>query len=575
VSRTLPWAAPRNELLVLALVAVVALSPVNVVSSQDVSRLCLSRAMLQGHLAIGRCDGTSIDRARYDGRNYSDKAPGLSILAVPVVWALHLPDPAHWSATDNRSLWVVRLLTNGVAFLVLCFCVGRLSEGLTEGTGALAIVAIGLGTLLGPLASTTFDHVLTAALLFGGFLLAWARRETAAGVAVGCSILVEYEAALAVPVIAVYLGVRGGREALRFLAGLAPPLVLLGAYDWAAFGSPLHPAYRYVANRYAADQRGGLYGVSLPHLHAIHEALLGDRGLLVTSPFLIATAAGLVLLRRRARAEVATAAALAAVFLFLDFGYFLPLGGISPGPRFLVPSIPFFCIGFGPALARWRALTLTLVGVSVVATTVVTLTWALSGDDLEVYRQTVWGELVRWLEQGSASRLGHALAPSALGWIGLGAGMSLFVVVACASLAFAAAATSRRPRLLALPMVVAVGLATIPAPAAHASERRTVAVTAGHPLEFAFSLSAARVTTGWVRFRVSNAGRIPHDFAIRGSQTRPIAPGRSATLTVWFAVPGVYSYTCTLPGHASAGMVGDLTVSGPRRSRFPPSASTI
>jgi uncharacterized cupredoxin-like copper-binding protein len=93
-----------------------------------------------------------------------------------------------------------------------------------------------------------------------------------------------------------------------------------------------------------------------------------------------------------------------------------------------------------------------------------------------------------------------------------------------------------------------------------AAPRQTVRVIAGRPLEFAFSLSTRHASTGWVTFRVTNAGHIPHDFAIRGRQTRLIGPGKSVTLTVRFAVPGVYSYTCTVAGHVAAGMIGLLTV---------------
>jgi len=50
--RYVPWRRPRNELLLLVLVAVAALSSIYVVSSQDISRLCLTRALLHGHVRV-------------------------------------------------------------------------------------------------------------------------------------------------------------------------------------------------------------------------------------------------------------------------------------------------------------------------------------------------------------------------------------------------------------------------------------------------------------------------------------------------------------------------------------------
>jgi hypothetical protein len=431
--------------LLLILVAVLALSPVNVVSSQDVSRLCLSRALLHDRVAIGSCAGASIDRARYGGRTYSDKAPGLSLLAVPAVAALQLSTPSRWRPDDNASLWVIRVTTSGVALLVLAFCVGRVSEGLAPGSGGIGIVAVGAGTMLASLGATTFDHVPTAALMFGAFVLAWARRWALAGLVLGAALLFEYEAFVAVPAFALYVGLRAGRGGLgRFTAGLVPPLVVLCAYDRLAFGSPLHPAYRYVANRYAAAQQRALYGVSLPHLASVHEVLFGDRGLIVTSPFLIVALAGLILARHRAPLELAFAATVALLFFLVECGYFLPFGGISPGPRFVAPAIPFVCLGLGAALDRWRRVTVALVAVSVVATTALTLTWALSGDDVEPYRTTVWGELARSFVEGSHSRLSRALAPNALEWLGLNSWSVTAVIVAAGAAALATAAPPRR-----------------------------------------------------------------------------------------------------------------------------------
>ena len=39
-----------------------------------------------------------------------------------------------------------------------------------------------------------------------------------------------------------------------------------------------------------------------------------------------------------------------------------------------------------------------------------------------------------------------------------------------------------------------------------------------------------------------------------------LAPGSETSLTVTFTKPGTYRYLCTVPGHAAAGMKGDLKV---------------
>jgi len=63
-----------------------------------------------------------------------------------------------------------------------------------------------------------------------------------------------------------------------------------------------------------------------------------------------------------------------------------------------------------------------------------------------------------------------------------------------------------------------------------------------------------------VIFKVTNQGKISHDFKIAGKKTPLVQPGQSATLTVKIAKPGRYPYLCTVPGHAAAGMKGTFTV---------------
>ena len=87
-----------------------------------------------------------------------------------------------------------------------------------------------------------------------------------------------------------------------------------------------------------------------------------------------------------------------------------------------------------------------------------------------------------------------------------------------------------------------------------------VAVTAGKPSEFKFTLSKKTVKKGIVVFKVVNKGMIAHDFKIAGKKTKSLAKGKTQTLRITFKKAGKYAYLCTLPGHAPAGMKGVFVV---------------
>lgn len=403
----LPWGRPRHELLLLVLVALATLSPIYVVSTQDVSRLCLTRALEHAHLTIQPCAGNTIDQASYGGHNYTDKAPGLSLIAVPAAVITRLPPPSEWVSEGDFHLWAVRLLVSGVAFLLLVFAVGRISEGIAPGNGGAALVTFAVGTLVGPMAASSFGHVLAAALAFGAFLCAWSRRFVVSGLLAGTAVLTDYTTGVIGVTLAVYVLLAGVRPLLRYAAGAVPPLALLAAYDWAAFGSPFHLSYRYVANVYSSEQQSGFFGIHVPTANGLHLVFFGDRGILVTMPIVVAAAAGLVLFAKQHRREAIVCAVAFLLLLIANCGYFNPYGGISPGPRFLIAGLPFLALGLGPAYERWRRATAVLAGVSIVAMMTLLLTW--SDTENANYRNTVWGELVRLVREKGSSRLVHEL----------------------------------------------------------------------------------------------------------------------------------------------------------------------
>jgi uncharacterized cupredoxin-like copper-binding protein len=78
--------------------------------------------------------------------------------------------------------------------------------------------------------------------------------------------------------------------------------------------------------------------------------------------------------------------------------------------------------------------------------------------------------------------------------------------------------------------------------------------------ELKFVLSTKTAKRGVVVFRVTNVGKLKHDFEITGRKTKLLSHGQSATLRVTFLRKGQYPYKCTVPGHAAGGMKGVFTI---------------
>ena len=110
--------------------------------------------------------------------------------------------------------------------------------------------------------------------------------------------------------------------------------------------------------------------------------------------------------------------------------------------------------------------------------------------------------------------------------------------------------------LVAVLAVAAVSVFTVVAYAGSSSATgTTVTVTIKN---FKFTLSKKSAPHGKVTFKVTNKDSIQHDFKIAGKKTPLLGKNKSKSITVTLKKGKKYTYICTVPGHAAAGMKGSF-----------------
>jgi hypothetical protein len=352
------------------------------------SRFDLVRAMVErGTLRIDAYHENTQDKAYYQGHYYSDKAPGVALLALPVAAiARPLLRATTIEPTSPRGLVAISYLANifAVAFPAALACAGlflvALRLGSSDSAAVFAALTMGLATPIWAYATLFWGHALTGACLLFGFAASMflessrhAERDFFWGVVVGLSAgwatVSEYPAAPASAILAVF-GLaqvwKGGwrrrwRAAAGIFAGAFVCVAVLMAYQYRAFGSVLHSSYAYYQQGAFPWMKHGYMGLTYPRIEVMLKLLFGcRRGLLVVSPILAAAPFGLKMLWKNpaTRGAAVASSAVAGYYFLFNASFSAWDGGWSYGPRYLSAGLPLLCVGLAPvwstAEPRWR-----------------------------------------------------------------------------------------------------------------------------------------------------------------------------------------------------------------------------
>jgi 4-amino-4-deoxy-L-arabinose transferase-like glycosyltransferase len=391
----------------------------------ELSRYDLVQAIVETNsLTIDPYEWNTGDKAYYDGHYYSDKAPGTALLGVPVERLLRLgytvaglppPDP-------EASIHALSLAVSGIPTVLVVLLLLRLLRPAVGRTWALVVgLGYGLGTMAFPFATLYFGHAASTACLFTAFYLVWRwrldprdGRLIAAGALGGLAVITEIPVVIGVAVIGAYALWLARRRAVLFVLGGLPLLGVLLAYTTLAFDHPFSLGYQYTT-AFSEQNSRGIVSIVWPTIETTATLLIGPRGLLAFAPWLALAPLGLVAVRGRLRAEVLVAAAMIAVFLTYNSGALNPLGGATPGPRYLMPALPIaaFLVGLAPRVVRPLALLLIVLSVAIfgLATITTPTPFEFVADPLrEVWLPSLVGrdlaESVAWIRWGL-----HGLEP--------------------------------------------------------------------------------------------------------------------------------------------------------------------
>jgi hypothetical protein len=341
---------------------------------------------------------------------------------------------------ETPIVWMLTLIAAVIPGVLLLLAVRWAADRFVPGYGTAAAITLGVATIVMTFSSEFFSHVISAALAFAAFCVLMNERDGparrwlvfGAGLLAGLAVTFEFQTGLVGVVLIVYALSRKTsradarprindrlRRAGAYAAGAVLGALPMLAFNVWAFGDSLKLAYSDAVTfpgRSGHDVLGlnsaGFFGITVPRFDSAFDLLFAGRGLIAMTPIIVMAVVGVFLMRRKHRAEANTILAVAAVYFIYNSGYWLPYGGGTPGPRFLIPALPFVALGLAYAYRRFPALTLGMAIPSGLFMLVGTLTYPLIGKQ----GMGTWAD---WLVQG---RLEHTVL-TALGvtnaWLAL------------------------------------------------------------------------------------------------------------------------------------------------------------
>jgi len=362
------------------------------------SRLNMVFAVVEdGTFQIDKYVANTVDYAKVGEHYYSDKAPGVALLGIPIYAALAplLDTPLLSGITarlESHSAFASTLRAEGsgvsaqkVRFAIVQVLLSFLLSALP--TAALAalmflwlqavtplvwprlIVALGYGlaTPVFAYANAFYGHQLAAFLLFAAFYLLarapvriGAGRALLVGLLLGYAFVTEYPVALMVAPIGLYAlcGFWQRRQFAPLIWLAAGGLVVAAGWMWyntTIFGGPLELGYSR-SELWTDQHHTGFMSLTLPTLDALWGITFSPfRGLFLLSPWLLLALPGFGVWWRagRLRAEWWLALSITVAIFLFNAASSMWWGGFAVGPRYLLPMLPFLALPVAFVLAAW------------------------------------------------------------------------------------------------------------------------------------------------------------------------------------------------------------------------------
>ena len=334
---------------------------------QQGSRYALTAAALDQH-TISVSDYShllGVDFATHNGDIFSDKAPGQPFLAIPAYGLYRLVGGhnAMWTnSTGDVGLWVVSVWSSAMPAALLAVLMRRfaMQAGASPKSASTAAVAMSLSTMLLPFSTQLFGHIQAAVFGLSSYVVlnrmsVTRRRLVLGGTFAGLGIITEYPLAIVAAVVWLSTIYRHRGRSIWFVLGVAGPVVLLAVYNCRLFDDPL--ALSYSHGQFGMPEvRPPLVGMGL-------AVLIGDRGLFTLTPTVALAVVGTLGMLRfnrdhgldnSAYVSSVLGCVIVVAFVALMASWGNPYGGASPGPRYVIPALPWLAPGLAYCAERYR-----------------------------------------------------------------------------------------------------------------------------------------------------------------------------------------------------------------------------
>ncbi|PIR53828.1 hypothetical protein COU75_04030 [Candidatus Peregrinibacteria bacterium CG10_big_fil_rev_8_21_14_0_10_42_8] len=322
----------------------------------------LHAVFTEGTIAIDSFHENTGDKIEWNGHYYSEKAPGVVVIAAPAFATIYailgaLSIDINGDLGWKISEWFTTVFSVGLLAAVSALFLFALLKKYTHSYAAfVSTVALYTGSLVFTYAGMLFSHTVTVSLLI---IALWAidssvglisqgnhsrRHSLLAGLCLGLAIACEYTSTLSAGAILLFVLLKNRRMSVYLLAGSIAPLLLIPFNNFLISGAVLSLPYEHVTD--FPGMKKGFFGIQLQPNIAVMWQLLGSqyRGLFFWSPFLLLCIPGYKYMWHKSKAAVALfgIAPVLSVVIISSYSYWH--GGWALGPRHLAAAIPFLIL---------------------------------------------------------------------------------------------------------------------------------------------------------------------------------------------------------------------------------------